>query len=94
MGARNREGKPVKFYALKAKVDKEHSPFFAVSEKIDGKWYTPPVDVGILDGICRQKLIKEGRVFEAYLTKDDLKKASHIYVCNSVRGVYEITLNK
>ena len=38
MGARNREGKPVKFYALKAKVDKENSPFFAVSEKIDGKW--------------------------------------------------------
>ena len=36
MGARNREGKPVKFYALKAKVDKENSPFFAVSEKIDG----------------------------------------------------------
>lgn len=62
--------------------------------EIDGKWYTPPVDVGILDGICRQKLIKEGRVFEAYLTKDDLKKASHIYACNSVRGVYEITLNK
>lgn len=47
--------------------------------------------MGILDGICRQKLIKEGRVFEA---KDDLKKANHIYACNSVRGVYEITLNK
>ena len=47
--------------------------------------------MGILDGICRQKLIKEGRVFEAYLTKDDLKKANHIYACNSVRGVYEIT---
>lgn len=62
--------------------------------EIDGKWYTPSVDVGILDGICRQKLIKEGRVFEAYLTKDDLKKANHIYACNSVRGVYEITLNK
>lgn len=45
--------------------------------------------MGILDGICRQKLIKEGRVFEAYLTKDDLN-----YACNSVRGVYEITLNK
>lgn len=50
--------------------------------------------MGILDGICRQKLIKEGRVFEAYLTKDDLKKANHIYACNSVRGVYEIALNK
>ncbi|WP_204983804.1 aminodeoxychorismate synthase component I [Streptococcus equinus] len=61
--------------------------------EIDGKWYTPPVEVGILDGLYRQKLIKEGRVFEAYLTKDDLKKASHIYACNSVRGVYEITLN-
>ncbi len=62
--------------------------------EIDGKWYTPPVEVGILNGLYRQKLIKEGRVFEAYLTKDDLKKASHIYACNSVRGVYEITLNK
>lgn len=38
MGARNREGKPLKFYSLKAKVDKENSPYFVVSEKIDGRW--------------------------------------------------------
>ena len=33
MGARNREGKPVKFYALKAKVDKENSPFLQYLKK-------------------------------------------------------------
>ncbi|WP_286783013.1 aminodeoxychorismate synthase component I [Streptococcus sp. UBA4344] len=60
--------------------------------EIDGKWYTPPVDVGILNGICRQRLIKEGRVVERYLTEADLARASHLYACNSVRGVYEITV--
>ena len=61
--------------------------------EIDGKLYSPPVTVGILDGIYRNYLIKSGQVSERLLTKEDLDKANHIYACNSVRGLYEIIIN-
>ncbi|MCY7171988.1 aminodeoxychorismate synthase component I [Streptococcus gallolyticus subsp. gallolyticus] len=60
--------------------------------EIDGAYYTPPVEVGILDGIYRKYLIQQGEVTERYLTKTDLENADHIYVCNSVRGLYEISV--
>lgn len=60
--------------------------------EIDGTYYTPPVEVGILDGIYRKYLIQQGEVTERYLTKTDLENADHIYVCNSVRGLYEISV--
>lgn len=60
--------------------------------EIDGTYYTPPVEVGILDGIYRKYLIQQGEVTERYLTKTDLENADHIYVCNSVRGLYEIDI--
>lgn len=40
MGASNSERKNAKFYSLKAKVDAQNTPHFALSEKIDGKWQT------------------------------------------------------
>lgn len=60
--------------------------------EINGTYYTPPIEVGIIDGIYRQYLLQKGFVTEHYLTKSDLSKADHIYVCNSVRGLYEIEL--
>lgn len=60
--------------------------------EIDGTYYTPPVEVGILDGIYRKYLIQQGEVTKRYLTKTDLGNADHIYVCNSVRGLYEIDI--
>lgn len=60
--------------------------------EIDGTYYTPPVEVGILDGIYRKYLIQQGEITERYLTKTDLENADHIYVCNSVRGLYEIDI--
>lgn len=38
MGARNQESKNLKFYSLKAKVDKDIDPHFAITEKVDDKW--------------------------------------------------------
>ena len=60
--------------------------------EIDGTYYTLPVEVGILDGIYRKYLIQQGEVTERYLTKTDLENADHIYVFNSVRGLYEISV--
>ena len=59
---------------------------------INGKLLTPPVSVGLLDGIYRRYLLQTNQMVEAYLTKEDLKRADHIYACNSVRGLYELTI--
>lgn len=58
--------------------------------EIDGKLVTPPISEGILDGIYRQKLIKAQKLSEQVLTLDDLKRADKVFVCNAVRGLYEI----
>lgn len=60
--------------------------------ELEGNLYTPSLEFGILDGIYRQMLVAEGRVKEKILTLDDLAKAERIYLCNAVRGLYEIQL--
>ena len=60
--------------------------------KIAGKFYTPPIRLGILPGIYRQHLLETGQVEEKVLTLTDLNHAEAIYGCNAVRGLYELTL--
>lgn len=60
--------------------------------EIDGQWYTPPVECGLLPGIWRQSLLNAGQVAEKVLTVDDLRRASRVVVGNSVRGGIEVGL--
>ena len=60
----------------------------------DGIIYTPPIECGLLNGITRQKLLKEGKAKEKILYPSDLKTAEKIYCFNSVRGVVEVTLDE
>lgn len=59
---------------------------------LDGILYTPPVPCGLLNGVLRSIMLKEGKCFERVLDKSDLKKANHIYCINSVRGIREVYL--
>lgn len=59
----------------------------------DGKWYTPPVTCGLLNGVLRQKYVNENRCEEKVLYKEDLLTADKIYCINSVRGVKEVVLS-
>ena len=54
--------------------------------KLEGNWYTPPVECGILEGIYRRKLLDEGKLRERIITLDELKLVSEMAVINSVRG--------
>lgn len=54
----------------------------------DGKFYTPPVECGLLNGIYRQSLNSGEKV----LYKEDLLNADAIYCCNSVRGMVKVCL--
>ena len=62
--------------------------------KIAGKLYTPPIELGILPGIYRQHLLETGQVEEKVLTLADLAQAEAIYGCNTVRGLYELSLEE
>ena len=52
-----------------------------------GMLYTPPLKCGLLPGILRGKLIKEGRVKERIIKVKDLLRADNMYIGNCVRGL-------
>jgi para-aminobenzoate synthetase/4-amino-4-deoxychorismate lyase len=60
----------------------------------DGRWFTPPVSAGILNGVMRQILLEQGRhdIREAVLYPEDLRRADRVLLVNSVRGIVEVTL--
>lgn len=61
--------------------------------QISGKLFTPPIKSGLLNGILRQKLIKQGKIKEKKLHLNDLKKAEKIFCINSVRGFVEVQID-
>ena len=58
--------------------------------ELDGQWYTPPLDSGLLPGIWRARMLAEGKATERVLTLDDLRRATRILVGNSVRGAIPV----
>ena len=54
--------------------------------KIDERWWTPPVEAGLLPGCERAALLTEGTIEERILRPDDLERAEGVAVINSVRG--------
>lgn len=61
--------------------------------QLDDHLYTPPVELGLLNGIYRQHLLTTGQVTEKILSLDDLKSAERIYACNALRGLYELEID-
>ena len=53
--------------------------------ELDGRKVTPPVSCGLLAGTLRDSLLENGDVEEAIVRLDDVKRASAIWVVNSVR---------
>jgi para-aminobenzoate synthetase/4-amino-4-deoxychorismate lyase len=53
---------------------------------LDGRWVTPPLRCGLLDGIGREMALKQGRLLEAVVRVDDLPRAQAIAFINSLRG--------
>ena len=62
--------------------------------EIDGKLYTPPAHLPLLDGIYRHHLLETQQVEEKLLTLNDLTDADRIYVCNALRGLYELDFQR
>ena len=62
--------------------------------EIEGKLYTPPAYLTLLDGIYRRHLLETQQVEEKLLTLKDLKNADRIYACNALRGLYELDFQR
>ena len=58
------------------------------------KLVTPSVESGLLPGCMRAFLLDCGISKEANLTKENLKRAQSIFLCNSVRGIVRVNLKK
>ena len=61
--------------------------------ELNGRLLTPPLSAGVLDGICRRRLLRDGRAQEATLRRNDLQRASRIYLGNALRGLVQVRLN-
>jgi len=59
--------------------------------KIDGRWYTPPLEAGVLPGVMRSVLLADPdwAATERHLAPSDLAHAEKIILCNALRGVLE-----
>lgn len=58
----------------------------------DGKWYTPPVESGLLPGVQRSALLESGAVQERTLSRHDLNTAQGIRLSNALRGWFDVSL--
>jgi para-aminobenzoate synthetase / 4-amino-4-deoxychorismate lyase len=64
-----------------------------VAVLLDGNWVTPPLQCGLLDGIGRANFLRQGRIKEAVVRVDDLRRASGLAFINSLRGWLDARLD-
>jgi para-aminobenzoate synthetase/4-amino-4-deoxychorismate lyase len=57
-----------------------------VAVRIDGAWWTPPVDAGLLAGIGRQVAIEAGGLTERPISVDTLRTAEEVALVSDNRG--------
>jgi para-aminobenzoate synthetase/4-amino-4-deoxychorismate lyase len=57
-----------------------------------GRWITPPISAGVLNGTLRDSLLEKREVSEHSITIDDLRRAEAIAIGNSVRGLALVQL--
>lgn len=58
----------------------------------NGELLTPPQEAGLLNGVLRRRLLREGQAREATLTLDDLHQAEALFVGNGLRGLLRVNL--
>ncbi|AKJ28408.1 aminodeoxychorismate synthase component I [Caldimonas brevitalea] len=60
--------------------------------RLQGRWYTPALHCGLLNGVYRAELVEAGQWVEATLTPADLARAEAVVFVNGLRGWVEVTL--
>jgi para-aminobenzoate synthetase / 4-amino-4-deoxychorismate lyase len=61
----------------------------------DGRWFTPPIQCGLLAGVYRRYLLESrSEIQEQTLTLDDLRTADAIYLTNAVRCLRRVEIDQ
>ncbi len=60
--------------------------------RMEENLYTPPVDCGLLAGIYRNMLLKQGEIKERVLRVDELSAVQEFRLVNSVRGSWAVEM--
>jgi para-aminobenzoate synthetase/4-amino-4-deoxychorismate lyase len=60
--------------------------------EVAGRRLTPPVSSGLLAGTFREELLTRGEIEESVLFTDDLRRASNVFMLNSVREWVPVTV--
>jgi len=58
--------------------------------KSNGVLHTPPLTCGLLPGVFRASLLNSKQAVEKAITISDLLNSSHVFLGNSVRGLYPV----
>lgn len=59
----------------------------------EGRWFTPPIECGLLPGVYRRYLLDlRPEIEERVLRESDLRTADAIYIANAVRGLRRVTI--
>ena len=66
--------------------------FATLVAEIGGQRLTPPRRSGLLAGVMRQELLDRGEVRERVLRPADLRRATRLWLANSVRGLVPVRL--
>jgi para-aminobenzoate synthetase/4-amino-4-deoxychorismate lyase len=63
--------------------------------KIGDRFYTPPLNCGVLPGVYRNSLLRKfPKIFkEGIIHVEDLQESESIFLCNSIRGIIRVKLN-
>jgi para-aminobenzoate synthetase / 4-amino-4-deoxychorismate lyase len=54
--------------------------------RIEGRWWTPPLDCGLLPGIGREVALEEGRLSERRITVEEARSAEELALVSDTRG--------
>ena len=82
-------GKPVEAFDVilwNEQGDLTECSFGNLALQIDDEWLTPPLSAGLLPGVYRAELLASGRLREARLPVELLKRAQALAFFNSLRG--------
>lgn len=60
---------------------------------LDGRWVTPPLRCGLLNGIGRANRVRSGQLAEAVVRVDDLPRVQALAFVNSLRGWLDADLD-
>jgi len=60
--------------------------------QMNGKFFTPPIESGLLAGTFRAHLLESGKVEERIIRVEELKDCTQVFLVNSVRKWQRVTL--